>query len=215
MGERFVRLEGAPMNDMLPSWPLLAAFLIASFVLAVTPGPGVFYIVTRTLAQGRPSGLASVAGVALGNLGNAVGASVGLAALFAVSSFAALLRQTGETSGSGRAARRESGGPMPLRVVAARRPGRGIRSSRAPAPTAHGYSPTDGRVANMQRYKVEGMTCGHCVRSVTSALGTVPGVSRVHEVSLERGEVLIDGSPDERAVLAAIQEEGYAAQRAE
>lgn len=76
------------MNDLLPSWPLLSAFLIASFVLAVTPGPGVFYIVTRSLLQGRRYGLASVAGVALGNLGNALGAALGLAALFAISSAA-------------------------------------------------------------------------------------------------------------------------------
>jgi threonine/homoserine/homoserine lactone efflux protein len=48
----------------------------------------VLYIVTRSLAQGRRFGLASVAGVALGNLGNAVGASIGLAALFAVSALA-------------------------------------------------------------------------------------------------------------------------------
>jgi threonine/homoserine/homoserine lactone efflux protein len=67
---------------------LLLAFLAASVVLAVTPGPGVIYIVTRTLAQGRVAGASSVAGVALGNFLNALGASVGLAALFAVSSFA-------------------------------------------------------------------------------------------------------------------------------
>ena len=76
------------MNNLLPDWPLLSAFLIASFILAVTPGPGVFYIVTRSLLQGRRHGLASVAGVTLGNLGNAIGASIGLAALFAVSSVA-------------------------------------------------------------------------------------------------------------------------------
>ena len=64
---------------------MFAAFLIASIVLAVTPGPGVVYIVARTLAQGRGAGLASVAGVALGNLGNALSASLGLAALFALS----------------------------------------------------------------------------------------------------------------------------------
>jgi len=62
------------------------AFALASLVLAVTPGPGVAYIVARTLAQGRAAGLASVAGVAAGNLGNALGASLGLAALFALSS---------------------------------------------------------------------------------------------------------------------------------
>lgn len=76
------------MNDVLPPWPLLTAFVVASVVLAVTPGPGVFYIVTRSLAEGRRSGLASVAGVALGNLGNAAGATLGLAAIFAVSSVA-------------------------------------------------------------------------------------------------------------------------------
>jgi len=76
------------MFDLLPSFPLLGAFLVASFILAVTPGPGVFYIVARSVTQGRMPGLASVAGVALGNLGNAIGASLGLAALFAVSSVA-------------------------------------------------------------------------------------------------------------------------------
>jgi threonine/homoserine/homoserine lactone efflux protein len=74
--------------DLLPPWPLLATFVAASIVLAVTPGPAVLYIVTRSLSQGRRAGLASVAGVALGNLGNALGAAVGLAALFAVSAVA-------------------------------------------------------------------------------------------------------------------------------
>lgn len=69
-------------------WPVLAAFGFASLVLAATPGPGVVYIVARTLSQGRRAGLASVAGVALGNFGNALGASLGLAALLAVSAFA-------------------------------------------------------------------------------------------------------------------------------
>jgi threonine/homoserine/homoserine lactone efflux protein len=76
------------LHDLLPAWPLLSAFLVASLILAVTPGPAVFYIVTRSVAQGRRCGLASVAGVALGNLGNAIGASLGLAVLFAVSSVA-------------------------------------------------------------------------------------------------------------------------------
>lgn len=76
------------MTDLFPPWPLFSAFLLANFFLAVTPGPGVLYIVTRSLVQGRRFGLASVAGVALGNLGNALAASVGLAALFAVSSLA-------------------------------------------------------------------------------------------------------------------------------
>jgi threonine/homoserine/homoserine lactone efflux protein len=76
------------MNSFLPAWPSLLAFGAASLLLALSPGPGVIYILTRTLAQGRRAGLASVAGVALGNLGNAAGAAVGLAALFAVSALA-------------------------------------------------------------------------------------------------------------------------------
>ncbi|MBL8399426.1 MAG: LysE family translocator [Candidatus Accumulibacter sp.] len=76
------------MTDLFPPWPLFSAFLVASLVLALTPGPGVLYIVTRSLVQGRRAGLVSVAGVALGNLGNAFAASAGLAALFAVSSLA-------------------------------------------------------------------------------------------------------------------------------
>jgi threonine/homoserine/homoserine lactone efflux protein len=76
------------MTDMLPSGSLLAAFFAASFVLAATPGPGVVYIVTRSLAHGPRAGLASVAGVALGNFGNATGAAVGLGALLVISSTA-------------------------------------------------------------------------------------------------------------------------------
>lgn len=76
------------MSDLLPDGPLLSAFLIASLLLAVTPGPGVLYIVARSLGEGRRSGLASVAGVALGNFGNALAAAFGLAALFAISTLA-------------------------------------------------------------------------------------------------------------------------------
>lgn len=77
------------MSAALPAAPVLAAFALASLVLAATPGPGVLYIVTRTLAQGRRAGLASVAGVALGNLGNALAAALGLAAaLLALSTLA-------------------------------------------------------------------------------------------------------------------------------
>ena len=76
------------MPGLLPPLPMFSAFVAASFILAVTPGPGVFYIVTRSATQGRAAGLASVAGVALGNFANATAASLGLAAVFALSSFA-------------------------------------------------------------------------------------------------------------------------------
>lgn len=76
------------MTDLLPPWPLFAAFLAASVALALTPGPGVFYVVTRSVLHGRRSGLVSVAGVALGNFGNALAAALGLAAVFATSALA-------------------------------------------------------------------------------------------------------------------------------
>jgi len=74
--------------DLFPPWPTLSAFVLASLVLTLTPGPGVFYIVSRSLVQGRRSGLISVLGIALGNLGNAMASALGLAALFAVSALA-------------------------------------------------------------------------------------------------------------------------------
>lgn len=59
------------------------AFLAASLVLAVTPGPGVLFIVTRALTAGRRQALLSVAGVGLGNGVNGIAAGVGVAALLA------------------------------------------------------------------------------------------------------------------------------------
>jgi threonine/homoserine/homoserine lactone efflux protein len=78
------------MASLLTS-PAFLAFLLASLALAITPGPGVIYIVTRTLRQGRRAGLASVCGVAVGNLGNAAAASVGLAAVLKASAAAFVL----------------------------------------------------------------------------------------------------------------------------
>ncbi len=64
------------------------AFAAASFVLAIIPGPAVVFLTTQTLAHGRRAGLASVAGVAVGNLGNAVVAGCGLVLVLAASATA-------------------------------------------------------------------------------------------------------------------------------
>jgi len=71
--------------------PTFLGFIAASVILAVTPGPGVIYIVTRTLSQGRKAGLASVCGIAIGGLGNAAAASIGLAAVLSASATAFLV----------------------------------------------------------------------------------------------------------------------------
>lgn len=73
------------MHHWLPAWHLLATFIAASLALAITPGPGVLYIVTRSLSQGRAAGFASVAGLAVGNATGATVAALGLAAVLAAS----------------------------------------------------------------------------------------------------------------------------------
>jgi threonine/homoserine/homoserine lactone efflux protein len=78
------------MHQILPSMRLLGAFVAASLVLAITPGPGVIYIVSRSLRHGRRAGLASVWGIALGNFGNGIAAALGLGAIVAVSQVAFL-----------------------------------------------------------------------------------------------------------------------------
>ena len=63
----------------------------------------------------------------------------------------------------------------------------------------------------MIRLKISGMTCGHCVRAVQTALAAVPGVSGPVTVSLEPGEAQVEGAADPQALVAAVVSEGYAA----
>jgi threonine/homoserine/homoserine lactone efflux protein len=64
------------------------AFLVAAIVLAITPGPGIAYVVARTVAGGRPEGLASCIGTGIGGLLHVLAAAVGLSLLVAQSAFA-------------------------------------------------------------------------------------------------------------------------------
>jgi copper chaperone CopZ len=59
-------------------------------------------------------------------------------------------------------------------------------------------------------YTVTGMTCGHCVASVTEELSGLPGVSDI-DVVLETGAVTVTSAEplDEAAVRAAVEEAGY------
>jgi threonine/homoserine/homoserine lactone efflux protein len=56
-------------------------FLAAATLIAVTPGPGIFYVAARTLAGGRREGLASSFGTGLGGLVHVVAGAVGVSAL--------------------------------------------------------------------------------------------------------------------------------------
>jgi copper ion binding protein len=59
-------------------------------------------------------------------------------------------------------------------------------------------------------WTVSGMTCAHCVASVTEEVGELPGVEQV-DVVLETGAVTVTSTePLERdAVDAAVSEAGY------
>jgi threonine/homoserine/homoserine lactone efflux protein len=67
----------------------LIAFIAASLVLAIIPGPGVLYVVTRSLVDGRSSGLLSAVAMAVGNL--ACGLLVALGITTMVAAFPSLL----------------------------------------------------------------------------------------------------------------------------
>lgn len=57
-------------------------FLAVGGMLAVTPGPNMVYVMSRSIAQGRTAGLISLAGVMLGYLFYMFGAAFGITALF-------------------------------------------------------------------------------------------------------------------------------------
>jgi copper chaperone len=59
--------------------------------------------------------------------------------------------------------------------------------------------------------KIEGMSCKNCVAHVRQALAGVAGVAGPVEVSLEAGEARVPGAPDPKALVAAVEEEGYSA----
>lgn len=64
------------------------AFLFAATVLAITPGPGIAYVVARTAAGGRTEGFASCLGTAVGGMVHVLALAFGLSALIAQSALA-------------------------------------------------------------------------------------------------------------------------------
>jgi threonine/homoserine/homoserine lactone efflux protein len=72
----------------MPSSPVLIAFIIAALILLLTPGPGVLYVVTRSLTQGVRAGIISACGLATGVLAHIAAAVAGLSALLVASATA-------------------------------------------------------------------------------------------------------------------------------
>src|SRR5215475_6151726 len=63
-------------------------FLAAAIVLAATPGPGIFYVLARTLAGGRREGFQSSFGTFFGGLFHVCAAALGVSAILAASAVA-------------------------------------------------------------------------------------------------------------------------------
>jgi threonine/homoserine/homoserine lactone efflux protein len=72
----------------MPETRRFLIFLGATTLLAITPGPGIFYVLTRTLAGGRRDGLLSSVGTFFGGLVHVLAAALGLSAILAASAVA-------------------------------------------------------------------------------------------------------------------------------
>ena len=59
----------------------MGSFFIASFLLLLSPGPSVLYVVSRTLEGGRKAAIASVAGLACGDVIQVIAVGLGISAL--------------------------------------------------------------------------------------------------------------------------------------
>ena len=62
--------------------PHFLIFISAALLMAITPGPNMIYLISRSICQGRAAGLMSWLGVVLGFTVHMLCASVGLSALF-------------------------------------------------------------------------------------------------------------------------------------
>ena len=60
----------------------------------------------------------------------------------------------------------------------------------------------------MATVKIKGMSCQHCVASVTEALKAIPGISKV-QVDLQKGEARYEGNIAIERIIAAIQKIGF------
>ncbi|MGW4380637.1 heavy-metal-associated domain-containing protein [Kitasatospora sp. NPDC004531] len=57
-------------------------------------------------------------------------------------------------------------------------------------------------------FAVEGMSCGHCERTVSAGLAALPGVTDV-TADARAGRVTVAGEVDEQQVRAAVDQAGF------
>lgn len=70
-------------------------------------------------------------------------------------------------------------------------------------------------IMSTQKFNITGMSCGHCEHAVTEEVSQLPGISNIR-VSAQAGtlELDSDGTADDAAIIAAVDEAGYSAVRA-
>ncbi|MDP3815042.1 heavy-metal-associated domain-containing protein [Pseudomonas sp.] len=64
------------------------------------------------------------------------------------------------------------------------------------------------QVAKVHTFRVEGMTCEHCVKAVTEAVQARDAAAEV-KVKLQGGEVRVNSSLSSDELIIAIAEAGY------
>ncbi len=72
----------------MPELTTIGIFLTAAIILAVTPGPGILYVLTRSIKGGRSEGIFSTLGTSIGGLFHIFVAAFGLSAILATSAIA-------------------------------------------------------------------------------------------------------------------------------
>jgi threonine/homoserine/homoserine lactone efflux protein len=72
----------------MPHTPQLLAFALVALGMALTPGPNMVYLISRSICQGRSAGLISLGGVALGFVFYMLSAAFGITALLIAVPFA-------------------------------------------------------------------------------------------------------------------------------
>jgi threonine/homoserine/homoserine lactone efflux protein len=76
------------VERLIPGLATILLFCGVSFVMVATPGPGVLYVVGRSIDQGRRAGVASMIGIESAEVVHVVAVALGLSALLAASAHA-------------------------------------------------------------------------------------------------------------------------------
>jgi threonine/homoserine/homoserine lactone efflux protein len=72
----------------MPDLTTFGLFLIGAFILSITPGPGMLYVLARSLHGGKPEGILSALGTLIGGLAHVGAAAIGLSAVLMTSALA-------------------------------------------------------------------------------------------------------------------------------